>query len=219
MDKIVKRLKNLPKKKKIFLIFVVFIVLTIILVLFLFLRKESDGVKKKFGPDEVVTYSTGRPSEREVKEYEVAPDMPRRIDLKSIKKSGYIQMVGVDQNGNIAVPTNVLMAGWYVSSVRPGDLGLSIITGHRDGILKKGVFRYLGDLKKGDEFEIEYGDRSKKVFKVVDSKEVTVEDAYKLMYEKRDNIEKQLNLITCVGTYDKKAQTYDKRILIVSEAI
>lgn len=209
----------MPKKKKIFLGIILFLLLSSPILYYIFFPKVKDSQEKTFNPTEVIMFSTERPSEKEVKDFEVPADMPKRINLPTIDTSGYIQSVGIDQNGDIAVPSNVLMAGWYVSSSRPGDAGLSIITGHRDGVLKGGVFRYIGNLKKGDVFEIEYGDSSLKYFKVVEVRSVSIEEAYDLLYEQREGIKEQLNLISCSGTYDKTEATYDQRIIVVSEKI
>lgn len=217
-----KKIKKLSKKKKIILVISVFILIAITCVYFLLILKGDPlkfRKKEQFIPDQVVTYSTDKPSEKNVKDFQVPADMPKRIILKSVGREGYIQTLGIDQNGDIAVPNNVLMAGWYINSKRPGEQGLSIITGHRDGILKKGIFRELGKLKKNDKVEIEYGDSSMRSFKVVDVKQTSIKDTYDLMYEKRESIEKQLNLVTCGGTYSKESQTYNERIVVVLEGI
>jgi len=220
MAKKIDKRKNRSKKKKILTIVGLFVSTGLFLLGVALLGEDKvQGVKKKFGLDEVVTYSVGRPSEKEIGEYEVPPYMPRKITLQSIHTSGYIQMVGIDQNNDISVPTNVLMAGWYVNSVRPGDEGLSIITGHRDGIMKKGIFRHLNDLKKGDKFEVQYGDRSVRNFKVRDIQIMPSEEAHEVLYEHREDIEKQLNLVSCIGTYIRYLQTYDKRIILITEGI
>lgn len=213
-------IKNLSKGKKITYIFLSLVFLCSLVALYYFLLLPKDDTSN-FDPDsyDIITYSTDRPSEKEVKEYIVPPDMPRKINLESIQKSGFIQPVGIDQYGNIAVPSNVLMAGWYVNSVKPGNEGLSIITGHRDGVMKKGVFRYLENLKEGDIFEIEYGDGTVKTFRAVDIRIESIEDTYNIMYEKRESIENQLNLVTCTGIFDRETQTYNKRVTIISEGI
>ncbi len=222
MDKIVNKGKRISRKKRVLIIICSFVSIGLLLLgvaLLLGGSIEDIKAKREFKFDEVVTYSVGRPSEKEMGEYEVPSHMPRKITLKSIHTSGYIQMVGIDQNNDISVPTNVLMAGWYVNSVRPGDKGLSIITGHRDGIMKKGIFRHLNDLKKGDKFEVQYGDRSVRNFKVRDIQIMPSEEVHEVLYEHRGDIEKQLNLVSCIGTYIRHLQTYDKRIIVITESI
>lgn len=214
-------LRNLTRNRKLILALLLIVLIPVFLLLFQRYQKENieDSETIQATPYDIVTQSTEKPSEKEVKEYVVPPDMPRELNLKSIDKRGYIQPVGVDQYGNVAVPSNVLMAGWYVNSAKPGEEGLSIITGHRDGVMKKGIFRYLGDLKQEDVFEIEYGDGSVRSFRVLEIRVESIEDTYDIMYEKKENIGSQLNLITCSGDYDKEAETYNNRTTVISEGI
>ena len=212
------KLKKLPKKKLIFIL--VPVVLAVLLISYFILREyRSDDDVLVFNPNEVVTHSVDRPSEKEPEDFEVPADIPKRIYLKDLMKDGYIQMVGIDQYDQVAVPSNVHMAGWYVNSVRPGQEGLSIMTGHRDGVMTKGIFRYLENSKVGDTIEIEYGDGSMRYFEVIDIKEVSIEDAYDLMYERVEGIDIQLNLITCSGRYNRRTRTYDNRAIVISKGI
>ena len=220
-----KNLKNLSRRKKTVLaILVSLFLLCISSLIYILVIKPSQNIEDSekesivsIQPYEVVTYSTDKPDEKEPEDFEVPDDIPKSINMRSINTKGYIQQVGIDQDDNIAVPSNVRMAGWYINSSKPGEVGLSIITGHRDGVMKKGIFRYLGDLKEGDRFEVEYGDGSLRYFKVIDVKEVSLDEAFDLMYEKRESIESQLNLITCSGTYNKEDQSYDQRTIVISE--
>jgi LPXTG-site transpeptidase (sortase) family protein len=170
-------------------------------------------------PEETVSISTDAPSETPVpvdSDYQVAPDMPRSIHLPTIGTEGLIQKVGVDQTGSVAVPNNVHMAGWFRDSAKPGDPGLSIIDGHVHGVYEPGVFVDLAKLKAGDEYTVNYGDGSVRSFKVDAVEIVVTADATKALYANEGAAAAQLNLITCTGTYDKAAQSYDKRVIVRS---
>lgn len=204
------------------LVIVLFAVATLVLLLFFTSRKNDknnsdiDGI---IDPGEIVTTSVAKPEETDPAEFPVAYDMPKRILIPSIGVEGFIQRVGVDQNYQIAVPSNVHLAGWYVNSVKPGEIGLSIMDGHRDGSKIGGIFRNIVQLQKGDELQIEYGDGSIKKFLIVEVHQVPTEDAYALMYEKKYSIERQLNLVSCGGKYSKSQNTYEDRIIVVAEGI
>ncbi|CAG1020871.1 sortase A [Patescibacteria group bacterium] len=152
-------------------------------------------------------------------EFFTDPADPRLLTLPTINTDAYIQKVGVDQNNQIAVPDNIHFAGWYINSVKPGEKGLSIIDGHVDGLFNPGVFRNLKELKQEDIFTIEYGNGSIYTFKVVDKKEISTEDAAKVLFSKNPGIVSQLNLITCVGVFDPSVQSYDKRLIVIAEKI
>ena len=170
---------------------------------------------------EVVVSDVAEPAETKPveDEYVVPADQPRRLMLPTISTVGLVQKVGLNQQGAISVPNNINFVGLYTGGVLPGDPGLSIIDGHVTGRYNDGVFRDLAKLKPGDVFDVEYGDRSTRSFTVVDLKMLPEAETSAYMLNKRDDIAKQLNLITCGGKFDKDSQTYDQRLVVVSKAI
>ncbi|KXK27367.1 MAG: Sortase family protein [candidate division WS6 bacterium OLB20] len=170
--------------------------------------------------DGVITVSTQNPEESPPEgPYIVASDEPRSIRLPAANVDGYIQKVGIDQHGKIAVPSNVTMAGWYIHSKKPGEQGLSVIDGHVDGQTAEGIFYRLADVSAGDELSIEYGDGSAVWFRVVDKIQVPESEAADVVFSKRQGIEHQLNLVTCGGAFDYEESTYPDRVIIVTERI
>ncbi len=170
---------------------------------------------------QTVTNSTDSPDETSVPcaEYKVSDDMPRRIILPSIGAEGCIQKVGVDQNNAVAVPSNIHLAGWFVNSVKPGDEGVSLIDGHVRGKYGPAIFTDLKKLNSGDKFQVEFGDQSIRNFEVVSSEELSIESVVKQMFTPKQGVDRQLNLITCGGNFDRNNQHYDKRVLFVSKII
>ena len=106
-----------------------------------------------------------------------------------------------------------------VICVRPGEKGLSIIDGHLNGNSRDGIFIDLEKVTTGDTYVIEFGDGSKRDFRVKDVKIVDLEDAAGVLFSQDPSIASQLTLITCGGTYDKQARLYDKRIIVTSELL
>jgi len=213
---------KVKKKKRSKLIYVLIPILLIAIGISIYLCypfKKEDIPEETYKPIDIITSSVDIPSEEIPTEFSVAPDLPKVITIPAISVKGYIQSVGIDQENRIAVPSNVHLAGWYINSVRPGENGLSIMDGHKDGTTLGGIFKNVEKLKNGDELSIEYGDGTIKEFKVVDVKKVSIEDAFDLMYEKRDEIDRQLNLVSCGGRYNKEERTYDDRIIVISEGI
>lgn len=164
-----------------------------------------------------ITYSTDQPDENPPGKdfvWKGKPTDPKYITLPSINASGYIQNVGVDQNKAVAVPNNVHMAAWFVETVLPGEKGLSIIDGHVHGRVNAGIFQNLTKLKAGDSLTIEFGNGSKKDFEVVKSVSLDTKDAAGALFSQEPTITNQLNLITCSGSWDKKAQQYTQRTIV-----
>ena len=169
----------------------------------------------------VITKDTDVPEEKKPKDsdYNVPANQPRRISLPTIDTEGLIQKVGINSNNAISVPSNIHFGGWYVESVTPGELGLSIIDGHVSGKYQDGIFKNLKDVKTGDTFSIEFGDLSRRNFEVVEVRTLPEAESAAFLLTKRDDIEQQLNLITCGGEFNKDKQTYNDRVVVVSRAI
>ena len=165
-----------------------------------------------------VTHSTDTPDESNLDDacsrYEVAAEKPRKIRIESIGVDTCIQPVGIDQNKAVAVPSSIYLTGWYVDSVLPGQKGNSIIDGHVSGRYGKAVFADLKYLQVGNKITIQYGDLTEKTFKVVETKRYKVSKAGEELFRQRDDIERQLTLITCGGRFDNKLQAYDKRTIV-----
>lgn len=171
----------------------------------------------------IVTHSTDTPDEQKPSkdsyDWVGRSNDPKYIILPSIATEGFIQNVGVDQNQNIAVPTNVHMAGWFVDSARPGEKGLSIIDGHVSGRQTGGIFENLSKLVIGNMFTVEYGDGSKKEFKVFSTRTVAEADAAEIIFNQDPGVVSQLNLITCAGKYDREARTFRDRLVVAAAPI
>lgn len=178
---------------------------------------------EKQAAGEVLTYSTDKPEEtkpkKETYKWQGQPTDPKFITLPTIKADGFIQKVGVDQNKQIAVPNNIHVAGWFNQSVLPGEKGLSIIDGHVTGRVNNGIFKDLDKLKDGDTFKIEFGNGTSKDFKVVKKVDVLVKDAAGVLFSQEPGIERQLNLITCSGVFDKKSQSYPNRLIVIAQSL
>lgn len=189
----------------------------------LYLHDEQNATKPvKIIPAKTVVLSTNSPNEAPVSANDFAnvpADQPRQIVIPTISVSSYIQKIGVDQNDQISVPNNIHLAGWYINSAKPGSPGLSIIDGHVLGRYNDAVFKDLIKLKPGSTFSVIYGDNSKKSFIVKEVILLSVSDATAYLNNKDINIISQLDLITCGGNFDKKSQTYDKRVVVKSEGI
>jgi len=170
-------------------------------------------------PTHTATQSPDKPSEQPVPSYSVPADQPKEITLPAIKAKGFIQKVGVDKNNQIVAPGNIHMAGWYTGSPKPGEPGLSIIDGHVNGVYAKAVFHDLIRLKPDDTFTVSYGDNSVRSFRVVKVDSVPVDQATKALFNRDQTIKNQLNVITCGGKFIKSSNSYEKRVIVMAEAV
>lgn len=171
---------------------------------------------------EVVTHSTNTPDEQKPSfsyKWRGQAHDPKKIVIPGIGVDSYLQNVGVDQNREVAVPSNIHMAGWFVDSVLPGERGLSIIDGHLNGVHSDGIFIDLEKVSTGAMYTIEFGDGSVKKFKVKSKQIVDMSNAASVLFSQDPSITHQVTLITCGGNYNQDERMYDKRVIIVSELV
>lgn len=198
----------------------IIIALLLILVVLTMARSNS-GDGQSTSP--VITYSTDDPDEvKPTSSYKWrgSPDDPKKIILPSIDTEGYIQKVGIDQNQQIAVPSNIHIAGWFTNTVRPGQNGLSIIDGHVDGRSSDaGIFKKLKDLQADQEFTIQMGNDQSLKYKVLSVKSIKTEEAGSQLFSQNPDVMSQLNLITCGGKFDRDSRQYEERVIVSSQLI
>ena len=170
----------------------------------------------------VVTYSTENPDEKKPTDnfqWKGGVEDPKKIIISSIGVDAYVQKVGVDQNKEVAVPSNLHMVGWFVDTVRPGQKGLSLIDGHVSGRKNDGVFKDLEKLNEGDQFLVQLGDGSEIKYRVIGKRSASVKDSVSIMFSQNPKVSSQLNLVTCSGKYDEKTRSYDERLTVMAERI
>lgn len=172
--------------------------------------------------EDTITHSTDRPDETQptqaCADYRVPPSQPRQIEIPDLQVSGCIQKVGIDQHNAIAVPPNIHLAGWYTDSVLPGEPGVSVVVGHVLGRYNDAIFAQLSTLSVGDVFRIQFGDMSWKEFEVLSTDDYSVEQTATEQFRQLDDVERQLTLVTCGGTWLPDEETYDRRVVVRSEA-
>jgi LPXTG-site transpeptidase (sortase) family protein len=195
------------------------ILVTAIILIFSLGQKDPIPEQEQFDSSSIVTESLAQPDESIPEERGVPADLPKRVTIPQLDIDGLIQLVSTDQYGRIAVPSNIHVAGWYINSVKPGENGLSIISGHRNGKVSLGIFYNLERLKKDDKITIEFGDGSLRDFLVIDVIQIETEKAQNIMYERLEGVEKQLVLVTCGGEYDKELKTYIDRVIVRAKGI
>ncbi len=130
-------------------------------------QQLSDKAEAADGSDENAPPATTPPTNSAVKNYSVAPNLPRYIDIPNLSVHARVLSMGVDSKGALKAPGNVFDAGWYNASAQPGQPGGMLIDGHISSWSTKGVFYGLNKLKTGDAITITRGDNKQFIYKVV----------------------------------------------------
>lgn len=147
---------------------------------------------------------------------------PMRLIIPKLNVVTSFQYLGLTPDGTMEIPNNITDVGWFTGSVRPGEKGVSIITGHvaqiRGGILTKpGVFYALNELRPGEKLYVLNDKGESRTFVVRESRLYDpVADATDVFTSNDDGA--HLNFITCEGTWNQEQLSYSKRLVVFTDA-
>lgn len=159
--------------------------------------------------------STTKPEPKTVADYNVAPTLPRYLDIPSIGLHARVLSVGTSNDGAIATPTNVYDTAWYTGSAEPGQPGATLIDGHVSSWTTHGVFYELGSLKAGDVIRLERGDGTAFQYHVVETRHYKAEDIdMRAVLSPISQDRSGLNLITCSGNVIAGTNEFSERTVV-----
>ena len=146
--------------------------------------------------------------------------VPKRIRIPSIGVNAPLVKIDVDRRGRLQVPplSRPGVAGWYVGSASPGQIGPAVVVGHMDTRTGPAVFFRLRRLKPGARIYIDRRDGSTAVFEA--RKRIRVPKTRfptDAVYGDIGNA--GLRLITCGGAFDHRTRHYRDNIIVFARLV
>jgi LPXTG-site transpeptidase (sortase) family protein len=142
---------------------------------------------------------------------------PTRLQIPAIGVDAPVEAVGVDDEGEMAIPEKVQQIGWYRYGAAPGDAGGSVVmSGHVDSAVQGlGAFAHLSDVAAGDTVTVSDAVGHQLKYRVVgkeafDKKSVPLSDLFSRKGTAR------LTLITCGGGFNSVIHSYLDNIVITA---
>lgn len=196
-------------RKKFYIVLAINAVLLIFVAFFawhLSLKENPSGVQLPIPPDIQIKTAS-------------ASSTPSRLLIPHIEVDTHVQLVGLTQTKNMAVPNNFTDVGWYRLGFAPGVYGNAVIAGHLDnGKGKSAVFENLHKLQIGDSVYVINNAGEKLEFQVTGSERYDYDNApVQEIFGPAD--EARLNLITCDGVWDNSKRIYDKRLVVYTKLV
>ncbi|UFU06566.1 sortase domain-containing protein [Ruania halotolerans] len=131
---------------------------------------------------------------------------PTVVSVPAIGVDAELMDLGLQDNGLIEVPPYNLGSppGWYVHSPTPGEIGPSVVLGHRNGIEGgPGIFADLPQLEVGDSIEVAREDGSVATFTVYRTELFDKSrEGFPTLEVYGNTTEAEIRLITCDGLND-----------------
>jgi len=147
-----------------------------------------------------------------------AAQRPVRLEIPSIGVDTDIIDLGLDTDGTLEVPPDGKAAGWYTGAPAPGEVGPAIIAGHVDWEGTDGVFFDLRNLEPGADIIISREDGSRAVFTATSIEHFPKDDfPTNVVYGDLDR--PGLRIITCGGSFDETARSYNDNIIAFADIV
>ncbi|MFB1083430.1 sortase domain-bontaining protein [Jeotgalibacillus sp. JSM ZJ347] len=143
---------------------------------------------------------------------------PARIQIPSLDIDTGVIPVGLLDNGEMEVPEETDVTGWYNRGIQPGAVGNSVIAGHVDSKEGPAIFFYLKDIEPGAEIIVTDEHGVKLTFEVKTKESYPTDDSpIEKIFGPSDK--RSLNIITCTGTFDREQHLYPDRLVVYTELV
>jgi sortase A len=142
--------------------------------------------------------------------------VPVSLSIPAIEVQAAVMNVGLLENGQMGVPSDYMEVGWFEPGTKPGERGNAVLAGHVDSKTGPAIFFNLNELEVGDEVMVT-GEKGKKLTFIVRDKKVFPKDNAPVSEIFGYTSRRQLNLITCTGTFDRKQGGHIDRLVIYTE--
>lgn len=142
--------------------------------------------------------------------------VPIRVRIPSIDVDAAVIDLAKDDQGELEVPTDFELTGWYTGRSVPGDMGPSVVVGHVDSKAGPAVFFRLRDLEPGHLVQIDRSDGTVATFRVTD-KMLVDKDEFPTTMVYGATARPTLRLVTCGGDFDRSAGSYFGNVIVFAE--
>jgi hypothetical protein len=138
---------------------------------------------------------------------------PVEVAIPRIGVRSRLVRLGLESNGQMQVPQDPALAGWFSRGAAPGALGPAVIAGHVTWDGHPAVFRRLGTMRRGDRVLVARADGRTAVFSVTRvARFAKARFPSQAVYGVIDHA--GLRLITCGGTYDAARHRYLDNVIV-----
>jgi hypothetical protein len=148
---------------------------------------------------------------------EAAPPFPVRVTMPSTRVAAPVRPVGVATDGEMELPPDPRVLGWYQFGAAPGVApgGSVVLAGHLDSErFGLGPLVRLRDLERGDVVSLRLSDGRTRTYGVVSLERFDRESLPERLFSRTGP--ERLRIITCGGEYDAKAGGYQQNLVVTA---
>jgi hypothetical protein len=141
---------------------------------------------------------------------------PVKVELNGVTSGAAVVPVGLDPNGDLAVPPSAVAVAWYEGGPTPGQSGISVLAAHVDWHGQRGVFFTLRNVRIGATATVWLANGRTARFTVTRREEVAKSDLDRLLVGSRVG-PPQLAFITCGGDFDWNTHHYADNVVLFAQ--
>ncbi|WP_144520062.1 class F sortase [Bacillus pumilus] len=179
---------------------------------------DSSSAITTSSPEEMTTNQTAKQSHSKAI-LKDAPSgiVPAEIAIPAIGVKAKVEKTTLSKDGSMGVPKKTDNTAWFKDGPKPGDKGNAVMNGHVDNKWGPSVFYRLKELKKGNKVIVTSSSGKKRTFEVIKVQSYPREEKPNAFFGYA--FTRNLNLITCTGTFDHAAGTHEKRLVVFTQLI
>lgn len=150
-----------------------------------------------------------------------APTPPVAVAIETLGISLPVEPVGVRADGQMDVPPQAEVAGWYRFGAAPGDpAGTAVLAAHVDSVASAGLgpFARLKDLAPGDVVAVTRADGAVVRYAVTEVASVAKPAVAWDDVFVRDGAPR-LALVTCGGAWQEDRRSYSDNVVVTAEPL
>lgn len=143
--------------------------------------------------------------------------LPMRLKIPIINIDSNFIPVGLTSDGAMDVPKNPAEVAWLDLGPRPGQIGAAVIAGHYGWKNNMpAVFDNLHKLRAGDKIFVEDNNGIDIAFIVRETRVYDKNEIATDVFGSSDG-KAHLNLITCIGAWNKSEKTNSERLVVFAD--
>lgn len=141
--------------------------------------------------------------------------IPERIRVRRLQVDAPVVSVSILPAGDLDVPANPDVIGWWAEGARPGDAtGSVVLDGHVDSAQRGlGAFAALRSAQVGDMVEVVGTGGENRAYTVV-ARRVYPKSSLPAAEVFSQDVAERLVLVTCGGRFDRATGHYDDNIVV-----
>lgn len=179
-------------------------------------RKSQEDLKSKVTLQEEFTVMKSHKTDPAKLNQQFKGITPDKVIIPAINVEASIEQVGLLDSGEMAAPSTEDGVAWYERGAKPGAKGNAVLAGHVDSKSGPAIFYNLKNLKNGDEVHVTDERGTKLTFIVTKLQSYPRSEApLNDIFGYSDG--RDLNLITCTGTFDRAEGTHEERLVVYTE--